>query len=79
MYSNNKSVLIGFELNRVQNVNYNNNLNISNELLNSYYLKGYKLEIIFDLPEIHLFRPEIQCVKVTNENESIQIYSTIQI
>lgn len=63
VYFNKKSALIGFELNRVQQVYMNNSLGYDAEKINKYYLKGYFLKIHFNMESVSQFRPEI--IKLT--------------
>jgi hypothetical protein len=72
-YSFESSVLAGAEINRVQNVHPNNNLNIDNEMLNKYYINGYKLQIIYE-ENSKDFRPEIKHLFLTKDNENIKLY-----
>lgn len=72
--ANLQSCLLGFELNRVQSISANNNLNIINIDLNKLYLSDYQLQIKYRLNKPHLFRPEIQIVTATKNNESILLY-----
>ena len=73
-YANNKSCLLGFELNKVQNVYNNNNLNISNKKLNIFYLLGYRLDIVYSLAAKHLFRPIVSRVNLINRAKKLNIY-----
>jgi len=70
-----QSCLVGFELNRVQSVFGNNNLGISHEQLNQYYLENYTLEIDFDKSNVNDFRPEIQSVSIKKENTKKEIWN----
>ena len=73
--SNKESMLIGFELNRVQDIYANNNIGISQQELNSYFKKGYSLFIEFD-PVVDSFRPHVQKVFVLRDEKKILIYPT---
>jgi len=67
------SVLAGAEINRVQNVHPNNNLNIDNEVLNKYYIKGYLLKINYE-ENSKDFRPKIEQLFLTNNIQNIKLY-----
>ncbi|HZL08488.1 MAG TPA: hypothetical protein VFC65_00705 [Prolixibacteraceae bacterium] len=74
MIANNKSCLLGFELNRVQTINNNNNLNISSKTLNKLFLNDYHMQLHYALPITHLFRPDLLTVSVIKEMEKIELY-----
>ena len=69
-----KSVLIGSELNRVQSIVDNNNLGISQEMLNKFFLQGYFLYIDFEEKDKIDFRPLINTVYLSNGREKIVVY-----
>jgi len=73
-YSNIYSCLIGTELNRVQQVNKNDNMNINIEQLNKLYLEGYKLEIKYILSDHHMFRPPIDSIYAYKLNKRIYLF-----
>jgi len=54
-----ESVLIGFELNKVQTFANNNNLNFSTEFLNKKFMEGFMLRYVFDEANINDFRPHL--------------------
>jgi len=68
------SCLVGTELNRVQTIVDNNHKNISQELMNNYFLDGYTLKILFDKDNPSYFRPDIQVVSVEKENNRQILY-----
>lgn len=74
LFANNQSTLLGFELNRVQSINSNNNLNINNKTLNELYLKGYKLNLDYTLTMPHFFRPSVKKVKAKKNGHTISLY-----
>lgn len=74
LIANTQSCLLGFELNRVQTINENNNLNIDNNMLNDLYLKGYKLNINYKINDIHFFRPELIHVMAIKNDDKIVLY-----
>ncbi|MDR1720330.1 MAG: hypothetical protein LBR67_09485 [Dysgonamonadaceae bacterium] len=75
VFANEQSCLAGFELNRVQTVARNNNLEISQKLLNDYYLDGYTLNINYDKENVRTFRPEILKITVNKGKEQKEIYN----
>jgi hypothetical protein len=58
VYAGVKSSLVGFELNRVQQICNNNNLSIHPSYLNALFSKGFRLRIECEWEKNHLFRPE---------------------
>jgi len=76
LIANRESCLIGFELNRVQDVFPNNHLNISSEILNNYFLNNYSLDIDYCLEKDFQFHPKIKSIKVIKGNEKITLIST---
>jgi hypothetical protein len=76
VFSNKKSALVGFELNRVQDVNENHNLNIDNNYLNVLFNEGYHMRISFDESANTLFRPSSFRVDVCRERYLINIVDT---
>ena len=75
LIANRESCLIGFELNRVQDVFPNNHLNISSEILNNYFINNYSLNIDYCLEKDFQFRPKIKSIKVVKGNEKISLLS----
>lgn len=73
LFANTESCLVGFELNRVQNISNNNNLNISNQYLNYLFNKGYRMKISFDGQANRFFRPDKFRVEAEKENYAINI------
>jgi hypothetical protein len=73
MILNQKSCLLGFELNRVQQIINNHNLNIDASFLNEKFLNGYRLDINFDASSIHHFRPQEYSVQIISENDKIKL------
>lgn len=67
-----ESCLIGFEINKVQNICNNNNMNIDNKMLNDYYLKGYEMEYVYK-KDVKGFRPELGNLCLKKEKEIIQL------
>jgi hypothetical protein len=67
-----ESCIVGFEINRVQEVNRNNSLNINNEILNKYFLEGYEMEYIHH-GIINGFRPQLEDILLKKDNESISL------
>ena len=76
--ANKESCLIGFELNRVQDVFPNSHLDISSCILNEYFINNYTLVIDYSLERIFRFHPQIKSVYVVNENEKIVLLSNIK-
>jgi hypothetical protein len=74
MYFNEKSALVGFELNRVQNVHQNHNLDINPAYLNLLYTNGYSMDIRFNETLNNLYRPEKFSVQVSNNVEVITVF-----
>ena len=74
VFSNKLSCLYGFELNRVQTISDNNNLNISTKYLNSFFTKGYRLKVEFDMEENKYFRPDKYDAFLVKENDLIKIH-----
>ena len=72
--ANKQSYLLGFELNRVQTISDNNNLNISSKTLNDLYLEGFHLNLDFTLTAKHLFRPMLNRVVASKNNQTILLY-----
>lgn len=66
------SVLVGFELNRVQNISQNNHINIEQGVLNSYFLEGFTLEYKFQNPP-HQFHPLLHEIFLINEKSGEKI------
>ena len=75
LIANRESCLIGFELNRVQDVFPNNHLNISSEILNNYFINNYSLNIDYCLEKDFKFHPKIKSIKVVKGNEKILLLS----
>lgn len=73
IYSNETSSLVGFELNRVQNMSNNHNLGISGRYLNSLFGEGYTMQIEFDEHQNRLFRPDKFSVNASREDSCINI------
>jgi hypothetical protein len=73
IFSNYKSCLVGFELNRVQNVTANHHLNIDSSYLNSLFNSGYSLQIDFDASKNRYFRPLTFQVSARKNGHSIPI------
>lgn len=73
IFANTESCLVGFELNRVQNISNNNHLNINNQYLNYLFNKGYQMKISFDLKNNRFFRPDKFRVEAQKENYAINI------
>jgi len=73
--ANKESCLVGFELNRVQNVFQNNHLNISTDQLNEYFMNNYSLSIDFIFERNFHFHPQIKSVCVVKGNEKITLLS----
>lgn len=73
-FGNKQSCLLGFELNRVQELFPNNNLNVSKKTLNTLFLKGYKLNLDYTLHYPHPFRPELNEVIAKKRNHIVKIY-----
>lgn len=71
--ANQKSCLLGFELNRVQQIVNNHNLNIDASFLNEKFLIGFRLEINFDASSIHHFRPQEYSVQIICGNNKIKL------
>ncbi len=74
IYAPKESILIGFELNRVQQVYNNNDLGIDTAEINAYYLKGYRLAIDFEKEKINTFRPRINSIKLYQAEKVISLY-----
>jgi hypothetical protein len=74
MYANNCSCLVGFEINRVQQIVKNKSLNIDEKLLNSYFINNYKLHIDFDMDKVNNFRPPIKSISLVKEDESVKLF-----
>ena len=74
VFSNKLSCLYGFELNRVQTISDNNNLNISTKYLNSFFAKGYRLKVEFNLEENKYFRPDKYDAFLVKENDLINLH-----
>ena len=72
--SNKSSCLYGFELNRVQTISDNNNLNISTKYLNSFFTKGYRLQVEFNLEENKYFRPNQYDAFLVKGNDIVKIH-----
>jgi hypothetical protein len=77
VFFNTKSCLVGFELNRVQNVYSNNNLKIDEMKINKYYLDGYNLVVKYNKEEINTFRPQILDVRMVRNNTEIGLLGNI--
>lgn len=58
-----QNVLVGFELNQVQNFSNNNHHNFSIELLNKKFLEGYQLRYLYDEKAVTDFRPPLKGVE----------------
>jgi hypothetical protein len=76
VFSNKKSALVGFELNRMQDINENHNLNIDSNYLNGLFNEGYHMRISFDENTNQLFRPSNFRVDVCRERYLINIVDT---
>lgn len=74
LFARKQSSLLGFELNMVQTVANNNNLNISNQTLNELYLEGFKLILNYKIAPFHLFRPVLENVIATKNDNTILLY-----
>jgi hypothetical protein len=61
-----QSVLIGFELNKVQTFANNNNLNFSVESLNNKFMDGYRLRYLYDESSVTDFRPHLAGIEFVN-------------
>lgn len=72
--ANEQSCLLGFELNRVQTIADNNSLDICNKTLNELFLSGYELNLDYKLKSKHLFRPTINKVTATRNNQTKLLY-----
>ncbi|QWD76425.1 hypothetical protein ICV32_01765 [Polynucleobacter sp. MWH-UH24A] len=75
-FSSLNSILAGMELNRVQDISFNNSLDIDNDYLNECYLKNFKLKIHFD-DKSKEFRPTLYKVILIdlNSQKEIILYS----
>lgn len=73
IFSNYQSCLVGFELNRVQNVTANHHFDIDSNYLNSLFNKGYALQIDFDPAENKYFRPLTFQVSARKNGHSISL------
>jgi hypothetical protein len=74
LFAHKQSSLLGFELNMVQTVTNNNNLNISNQTLNELYLEGFKITLNYKIANYHFFRPELENVMATKNDNTILLY-----
>jgi hypothetical protein len=73
MVANRESCLVGFELNRVQQIINNHNLNINTTLMNNYFLNGYRLVLDFDKNKVDHFRPQVYSAQLINENKKVKL------
>lgn len=71
IFFNKSNSLVGFELNRVQSFNENNNLNFSTERLNSYFLSGYQLKYLYN--DVTDFRPVLAGLEFAKNGDIFQI------
>jgi hypothetical protein len=74
VYAASENCLVGFELNRVQQIVNNHNLNIDPEKLNSYFLDGYQLNIDFQQAGDFQFRPAIQSIDIIKGDVKTALY-----
>ena len=66
-----QSVLIGFELNKVQTFASNNNLNFSVEYLNDKFLQGFRLQYLYDESNVNDFRPHLDGIEFVHAGTGV--------
>jgi hypothetical protein len=73
IYVNHNSSLVGFELNRVQNIYNNNHIDIDYKIINDYFIDDFKLKIDFNTAVVSSFRPSVKDVLMIKDSEEISI------